>query len=253
MNPALGPASLRASTSSSTPSPTPAPTPTPAATPSPTPAPTPAPTTRLRDIPRPLLFAALGWLALALVIAATGVLQRFLPLIPLMFVTLLATTLFAWHRLASFRAWTTGLDLRVPILLHVSRIVFGALFLVELAAGRLPALFAERGGYGDLVAGALAIVAAIAAGRPRVRNHAPDARLQPASKAGRALVWVFSIVGLVDIALVFMTAQVLAFVHHDAQLIAAIGSLPYALLPTVVVPLVVLTHLLVIQRLRAAR
>ena len=122
-----------------------------------------------------------------------------------------------------------------------------AQFLVELAAGRLPALFAERGGYGDILAGALAIVALFAAGRPHATRPQAD------SGARRALVWLFSLVGLVDILAVVATAQVLALVDHDQQIITAIGQLPYALLPTVVVPLVILSHLLVMQRLLASR
>lgn len=203
------------------------------------------PPTRLRDVPRPVLFAGLGWLALALVVAHSGIFQRVLPLIALMFATALATTLITWRRSSAFRAWTSGLDLRVPILLHVTRIGFGVLFLVELAAGRLPALFAERGGYGDILAGLLAIIAALAIG-PHGRGHT-------LSTPRRALAWLFSIVGLVDIAMVFITAQVMVLVDGDRQLLAAIGHLPYSLLPTVVVPLVVLTHLLIMQRLRAAR
>jgi len=207
-------------------------------------APVSVPPTRLRDVPRPMLFAALAWLVLALVVAQSGIFQRVLPLIALMFATAVTTTLVTWHRSAALRAWTSGLDLRVPILLHVARIGFGVLFLVELAAGRLPALFAERGGYGDILAGLLAIVAALAIG--------PYGRGQALSTPRRALAWLFSIIGLVDIAMVFMTAQVMVLVDGDQQLLAAIGSLPYSLLPIVVVPLVVLTHLLVMQRLRAA-
>lgn len=209
--------------------------------------PAPRAATRLRDVPRPALFAALGWLAFALCVAATGAFRAQPLLIAPLFATAIFGTLIAWRRSPAMRAWTDGLDLRVPILLHVARIGFGSLFLIEHAAGRLPETFSMRGGIGDILAGALAIVAAIAAGAPR------SGARQPPSRGRRALVYAFSIFGLADILLVFATAQVGVLVERDPLILDAIGQLPYSLLPTVVVPLVILTHILVVQRLRAGR
>lgn len=207
----------------------------------------PTPRTRLVDVPRPALVALLGWVALALASAASGLLDAAPPLIGLLFAVAVGGTLIAWRRSPTLRAWTQGLDLRVPIALHVARFGFGTMFLVELAAGHLPATFAERGGYGDILAGALAILAIVLVGSPGRHGR------QPASDLGRAAAWTFSVVGLADILLVFGTGQYLVFVAHDPLVVGAIGRLPYALLPTLVVPLVVLTHVLVMQRLRAAR
>lgn len=200
--------------------------------------------TRLRDVPRLLLVAVLAWLLVAVGLAATGVFHTQPLFIAPVFAAAVVGAIVAWHRHLPLRAWTAALDLRVPILLHVARIGFGTLFLVEHAAGRLPATFAERGGYGDILAGAFAIVAAIAAGRPR------EAASQPSTRGRRALIWGFSIFGLADILLVFATAQVGVLVERDPLLLGAIGRLPYAMLPTVVVPLVILSHILVLQRLR---
>jgi len=199
--------------------------------------------TRLRDVPRSALLAALAWLCGALVLGASGLLRQSPAFIAVGFAIAFGGTLVAWRRSRALRAWTDGLDLRWPILLHVTRIGFGVLFLVELAAGHLPRSFAERGGYGDILAGALAIVAAFAAGRAGAD--------QPTSPAGRVTVLAFSFVGLADILLVFATAQFGVLVDHDPLLLEAVGHLPYSLLPTVVVPLVILSHLLVLQRLRA--
>ena len=187
-------------------------------------------------LPRAARVVFLVWLLLALGLAATKALQGALPLIGVLAFTAIGGSLLAWRRSPALRAWTAGLDLRVPLLIHVSRLGFGALFLVEYAAGRLPATFAERGGYGDLVAGGLALVAVAAWSTARL---------------GRPLAWLFSVVGLVDILVVFATAQLGVLRDQDPLLIGAIARLPYALLPTVVVPLVILSHLLIIQRLRA--
>lgn len=211
-----------------------------------TPMTTPAhPRTRLADVPRSVLVALLGWLVLAFGSGATGVLDVAPPLIGVLFVIAVGGTLVAWRRSTTFRAWTQGLDLRVPIALHVTRIAFGAMFLVELSAGHLPATFAERGGYGDILAGGLAVLAVVLVGRRREGR-------QPSTGPGRVSAWVFSVLGLADILLVFGTGQYLVFIARDPLVVGAIGRLPYALLPTFVVPLVVLTHLLVMQRLRIA-
>lgn len=204
----------------------------------------PASSTRLRDVPRPLLLGTVLWTAFALILAATGALGRELWLVPLLVVSPIVGTVLVWRRWSPFRQWTDGLDLRWPILFHLVRIAFGALFLVEYAAGRLPATFAERGGYGDILAGLLAIVAAIVAGKPN------SASAQPASRSGRAVVFAFSVVGLIDILLVLATAQVGIVIDKDPQLLAVLPHLPYSLLPSVVVPLVILTHILTLQRLR---
>ncbi|MBL0212811.1 MAG: hypothetical protein IPQ07_02895 [Myxococcales bacterium] len=126
-----------------------------------------------------------------------------------------------------------GLDLRVVIAVHLVRIPIGALFLWEHAAGRLPATFAYRAGLGDIAVGVLAIGAIAAVSRSR-------------------LVLTWSIVGLVDIVLVLVTAQYLVLVAGDPLMLAAFSRLPYPLLPTLVVPVVIATHILVIARCRAA-
>ncbi|MFO0749619.1 MAG: hypothetical protein U1F43_28705 [Myxococcota bacterium] len=196
-------------------------------------------------LPRPTLplvhrAVALGWLALAIALGASGAYAAVRPLVPGLFAVAVASTLLAWRRSPALRAWSDALDLRGPILFHVVRVGFGALFLVELAAGRLPAYFAEKAGIGDIIAGALALVAALAAGRT------------PLTRVRRAVVLVWCLFGLVDILTVLVTAQYGFLVLGDLQIAATLGRLPYALLPTVVVPLVVLSHLLVLQRLRAA-
>jgi len=195
-------------------------------------------------LPRPALplghrVIALAWLAFATALGASGAYAVIRPLVPGLFLLATASTVIAWRRSPALRAWTDGLDLRVPILFHVVRVAFGALFLVELAAGRLPAYLAEKAGIGDIIAGGLALVAALAASRPLTR-----------ARKGVVLAWC--LLGLGDILAVIVTAQYGFLVLGDVQIGATFGQLPYALLPTVVVPLVVLSHLLVLQRLRAA-
>lgn len=187
-------------------------------------------------------WAIVGWIALAMALAGSGAFATVRPLVPIALVAAIAGTIVGWRRSPALRAFTESIDLRLPILFHLVRIGFGALFLVELEAGRLPSYFALRAGVGDIIAGVLAVVAALAAGGRR-------AAAQPLSGARRALILGWSALGLADIIAVVLTAQYGLFVLDDALLAQTLPLFPYALLPTIVVPLVILTHLLVVQRL----
>jgi hypothetical protein len=184
------------------------------------------------------LLAAVGlaWIMVALAIASLGLLARAPFVIPLAILGSVAASVLAYGRVPALRAALAGVDLRVPILFNVVRAPIGAAFLVEYANGRLPALFALRGGWGDIVAGALAIVAVVA--------------LPATTRARRGIVLAWNALGLLDILSVVATAQYLLFVAHDPLMRAAFPSFGYALLPTLVVPWVVLSHLFAFSRLR---
>lgn len=194
--------------------------------------------------PRPdarRVWAALAlWTAAALVLAASGALGSLpRPFIPLLIWSPIAAGVWSWRRGGALRSFVGAVDLRVLVLFHVVRVFFGAAFLVEMAAGRLSPEFARVAGPGDIAAGLLALPAALLATRP--------------GRASRALVLAWNALGLIDILAVFLTAQRLLFVVGDARLLATFGRLPYAALPVLVVPLVLLTHLAVFARLRAPR
>jgi hypothetical protein len=138
----------------------------------------------------------------------------------------------AWRRSPSLQAWTERVDLRLPILWHTVRVLFGALFLQLYAAGELPGRFAVAAGWGDIGAGALAVPAAWAVVRPGARRW--------------VLAW--NVLGLVDILFVVLNAARLFLTERESML--AFTRLPYRLLPLFVVPLVILSHVLVFARLR---
>jgi hypothetical protein len=180
-----------------------------------------------------------GWACVALPIAASGALVHLpRPAIPLVIASVPIAAIVTYRRSEALRAWVKTADLRLPILYHLIRIVFGLAFLRLFADGRLPAEFALRAGYGDIVAGGLAPVAAFAA-----------LRLTPAR---RAIVLGWNVIALGDILLVIATAQKLLILDGDAQMLGMLSSFPYSTLPVFVVPMVVLTHLLVFARLRAS-
>jgi hypothetical protein len=126
--------------------------------------------------------------------------------------------------------------LTVPQIFRVE----GVTFLVAMALGRLPAVFALPAGLGDIAIGVEAVFVA--------RNLRRGV-------VGRSVVW-FNVLGLVDL----VVALGLGFVAAPAALrlllvspsTEAISVLPLALIPATLVPLAAALHLLSLQRLRAA-
>jgi hypothetical protein len=119
------------------------------------------------------------------------------------------------------------------------RIAFGYAFLRLAAAGRLPQAFADVAGPGDLVAGGLAIAAALAAGDLGVSRR-------------RALVSGWNLFGLLDMLAVVMTAQRLMIIVGDPRMRGLVEIFPLGVLPICVVPLVILSHFAMFVRLRVA-
>lgn len=168
--------------------------------------------------------SALGWVSM----------DR-LPIVPATIVGSVLVLALAYRRVASFRSFARRIDLRIPILFHVVRLPIGAAFLVLEAQGRLPATFATRAGWGDVLTGGLAVGAAIAAAKGHAR-----------------LVGAWNLLGLVDILMVVGTANYLLFVAGRPEALRTMTAFPWSAIPIVVVPLVIATHVLVYARLRAA-
>lgn len=115
---------------------------------------------------------------------------------------------------------------------HALRIVFGIFFIARYELGTIPAAFAFRGGYGDILAGLLGGLAAL---------------LIVFGVERRVVRWaliVFSVVGLLDFVVVFYTA---ATTFPPVQPDAPIDG--FLMVPMFVVPQLVLTHVFVLRRL----
>ena len=106
------------------------------------------------------------------------------------------------------------------------------------AKGVLPEAWAAHAGWGDIAVGLFAVALAL--------GGASGARWRAARMA-------FAVIGLVDIASVLVHAQIVALIVKDARFFTVAPSLPFAVIPYFVVPLVFATHaLLVVRDLRAA-
>ena len=190
-------------------------------------------------VPRPRLAAAglALWGIVALAASASGLisLERRL-LVPIGIALSVATLLTLYFRSPSFRALADGVDLRVPILFHTVRAPIGLGFLVLMTSG-LDAGFARIAGYGDIVSGVLAGLAAVAASRPGARS--------------RALVRLWNALALLDILVVVATAQRIILFSGHPESMSTLLRFPFAIIPLFVVPLVIATHLLVFRRTSA--
>ena len=126
--------------------------------------------------------------------------------------------------------------LTVPQIFRVE----GVTFLIVMALGKLPAVFALPAGLGDIAIGFEAIYVARSLRRGVV---------------GRRAVW-FNILGLLDLAVATVIGVTAApGVAHMLSLspsTAQIGLLPLVLIPTTVVPLAVALHVLSLRKLAVA-
>lgn len=141
---------------------------------------------------------------------------------------LVIALLAAWYLGPALSTRPLHIAIGVLLIPHAFRHV-GLVFMVpgvvspDLAQG-----FASSAGFGDLAAALLALTAMVA-----LRLHLPGALL---------VAWIFSIVGIVDLANALRQAEVIP--HFQAAWY----------IPTFFVPLLLVTHLMIVVRLiRAAR
>lgn len=191
-----------------------------------------------------------GWVLVSAVLARADV-YRFeptkpVPLLPFALMGALVAALLFTRVPAVSRVLAQPdalLRLTVP---HVFRLVAGVAFLVAMALGQLPAVFALPAGLGDVAIGVQAVFVARSLRRGRV---------------GPAILW-FNILGLADLVVALGTCYAASptatrlLPAATRLLIAtptteAISLLPLALIPTAMVPLAAALHLISLRRLRA--
>jgi hypothetical protein len=177
----------------------------------------------------------LGWLAVAFLIGATGWFRH--ASAPIVAITVWSLTLIVlvlvW-KVSLLREWTANTSLRCLILFHITRFV-GIYFLLLYQRHRLPYDFAVPGGIGDTFIATTALI--LSASRQLYDS--------------RSLVLVWNIFGLIDIVFIVMTALRLGL--RDWESMAALRELPLSLLPTFLVPLIIVSHILIFIRIARAR
>lgn len=194
----------------------------------------------IRLTSRLLLGGAIGgWITVVLSLAAAGVVSDKPFVLPLLFaLPLVAAGIGA--TLPAFRCAVMAIPMPLIVALNAMR-VLGVFMLLEGITGRMSGPFPYSAGIGDIITGIFALpVARIAAKNPGDRR-----------------VWEWNIFGALDlvvaVALGVMSANgsALQFIH------AGVGStpmttLPWAVIPLVLVPTYLIGHAIVFAQLRAA-
>jgi hypothetical protein len=189
---------------------------------------------------------AAAWVGLMLGIAASGGFAPgatgALPGPVLGFGVIIIAGLAAWFWWPGFRDALLGLPLSGLIGINAFRMA-GVFFLILFAQDRLSAPFAQSAGWGDIITGLVAapLAAMAAAGTP------PPRRLIAAWNAFGALdLFAAILLG----ALSSPGTPFRLFTEGPGTVVMA--TLPWVVVPTVLVPLWLLIHLTIARRLRSA-
>jgi hypothetical protein len=178
---------------------------------------------------RTLLVVLLAWLAAAMAVGALGVLAR-LPVPPpaiAVGLTVAILLLFRFSRAVRAAAWSLGA--RALVAFHLTRVAAGAWFLVLYTRGVLPGQFALAAGWGDIAVGVAAIAVLVFCLPVRRRSQ-------------RLGLLAWNVAGLIDI--LGVLGNGIRLFAADPDIARPFTTLPLALLPTFVVPLVIASHVL---------
>ncbi len=181
----------------------------------------------------PMLMVLAGWLVAAVAVGASGRLTEITPPGPqLLIIVITVVFILTLTLVRPLLRFVFTVDIRVLVGLHVTRLV-GIYLLVLEARGDLPAVFAVRAGWGDIIVAVLA-VGVIALGPPTSRP--------------RWLAYFgWNVIGLVDMLLVVATVLRLAVAEPNA--LDTMLRLPMSVLPTFLVPIIIASHIMVFVRL----
>lgn len=135
-----------------------------------------------------------------------------------------------------FRKFTLSLNVRTLTFAQSWRLA-GLLFVVLQAYGVLPAIFALPAGYGDMAVGATASLAAVRLSYPKHRNS--------------FIAW--QLLGIADLVLAVSLGATARLLSPNGGSMAAMTVLPLSLVPTFIVPLLLIFHLVCIAQAKRWR
>ena len=184
------------------------------------------------------LLALLAWFVAALLIGASGALARLPVPPPAVAGAITLALLILTATSATVRMHIRSFGLRSFVAFHVTRVAAGAYFLFLYGRGALPAEFALPAGWGDIAVGVAAAVLALSC-------------IPMRSSWQQIAVLGWNAFGLIDILFVLSTG--IRLFLRDPDIMAMFARLPLALLPTFIVPIVLVTHVLVFIWWRDAR
>ena len=127
----------------------------------------------------------------------------------------LVTARYIWPEL-SIRPWAEAL--RPLLILHSFRFIGLAFLVPGVVSSDLPRVFAQSAGYGDFIAAILALLTL----------------LTLRTGTGTVLAWIFNLCGFADLLNAFYQA------NHAGLAAGQLGAMYF--IPTVIVPLLLITH-----------
>jgi hypothetical protein len=173
-----------------------------------------------------------SWYAVSAAIGAGGgyraQLGRQVPWMPIAVVGF-ALLLLALSRIRIVRRALAAPGMRGQLVLpHAFRAVEGAVFVIAMFIGHLPALFAIPAGFGDIAVGIAA----------------PFVARKLAHGSGRLAARRFNILGIADLVTALTLGAVTGFqLIHIGPSAQALSDLPLVLIPTAAVPLLLVLHI----------
>lgn len=171
-----------------------------------------------------------AWALGALLLGASGLLLRLPPVAtPALLLLLVVALLLLDRTRPAVRAWAGAVPVGAILALHLVRFV-GVWFLLLVQAGELPREFGVPAGIGDILAATGAV-----------------ALLLTGVRSGPALRW-WNLLGMLDIVFVVISAGRMNLTRPGSMHTLAV--LPLSLLPTLVVPLIIVSHLELFRRER---
>jgi hypothetical protein len=170
-----------------------------------------------------------AWLVVAAVVGATGAMRQSPVPPPAVAVALTIAALLVVRLSHGARDAVHQIGPGPLVLFHVVRVAAGAYFLILGARGVIPREFTTPAGWGDILVGVAAVWVLL--------------RCLPARTPGqRWAFYLWNVAGLLDILAVVGNA--IRLYLRDPAFVEPFVSLPLAILPTFVVPIVIVSHVL---------
>jgi hypothetical protein len=136
----------------------------------------------------------------------------------------------AYFFIRPLRAWVDRFDLRTLVLIHVTRFV-GIYFLALYQREELPRAFAVSGGITDIIIATMALIVALAP-------------LDPGPRRRAIVIW--NVIGFVAILMMLVTLTRINLASPFE--LRSLTYLPLSFLPTMLLPLLLTTHLIIFVR-----